>query len=62
VPETTVGEPLLRERHPAEFRRVFELDPALDTSKISAKIEQGLLTLVRPKADRVQPRRIAVTD
>lgn len=60
--ETTAGEPLLRERHPAEFRRVFELDPALDTKKISAKIEQGLLTLVLPKSNRVQPRRIAVAD
>ena len=62
VPETTTGEPLLRERPLAEFRRVFELDPALDTSKISAKIEQGLLTLVLPKSDCVQPRRIAVAD
>lgn len=62
VPETTAGEPLLHERHLAEFRRVFELDPALDTKKISAKIEQGLLTIVLPKSDRVQPRRIAVAD
>lgn len=62
VPETVVGEPLLRERYPAEFRRVFEIDPALDTTKISAKVEQGLLTLVLPKSSRQQPRRIAVGD
>jgi len=62
APETTVGEPLLRERYPAEFRRVFEIDPALDTGKISAKVEQGLLTLVLPKTSRPQPRRIAVGD
>jgi len=62
APETTAGEPLLRERYPAEFRRVFEIDPALDTGKISAKVEQGLLTLVLPKSSRQQPRRIAVAD
>lgn len=58
--ETAVGEPLLRERYLAEYRRVFEIDPALDTGKISAKVEQGVLTLVLPKSSRQQPRRIAV--
>jgi len=62
MPETVVGDPLLRERYPAEFRRVFEIDPALDTTKISAKVEQGLLTLVLPKSSRQQPRRITVGD
>ena len=62
APETTAGEPLLCERYPAEFRRVFEIDPMLDTAKISAKVEQGLLTLVLPKSSRQQPRRIAVGD
>lgn len=62
TPEQTSGESLLRERSPADYRRVFELDPTLDTSKISAKIEQGLLTLVLPKAAQLQPRRIAVSD
>jgi hypothetical protein len=28
-----------------ENRRTFELDPSIDTSKISAKIEQGVVTL-----------------
>jgi HSP20 family protein len=62
-PETSAGEPLLRERYTtAEFRRVFEIDPSLDTGKISAKVEQGLLTLVVPKSSRQQPRRIVVGD
>ena len=54
------GEPLFRERALADYRRVFELDPAIDTAKIAAKIEQGLLTLTLPKSERVKPRRIAV--
>ena len=54
------GEPLFRERALADYRRGFELDPAIDTAKIAAKIDQGLLTLTLPKSERVKPRRIAV--
>jgi HSP20 family protein len=56
------GEPLFRERRPADYRRVFELDPAIDSSKIEARIEQGMLTLILPKSERVKPRKIAVND
>jgi|SRR5208337_541209 len=62
APQATGGEVLFRERSSADFRRVFELDPAIDTSKISAKMEQGVLTLVLPKSERVKPRKIAVTE
>jgi len=44
-----------------DFRRVFELDPALDTARIKARMDQGVLTLDLPKAERVKPRRIEVT-
>jgi len=54
------GEPLFRERQLADFRRVFELDPAIDTAKVSARIEQGVLTLTLPKSERVKPRKITV--
>lgn len=54
------GEPLFRERHTADYRRVFELDPAIDVAKISAKIEQGVLTVTLPKSERVKPRKISV--
>ena len=56
------GESLLRERQFADFRRVFELDPAIDTSKISAKMDQGVLTLTLPKSERVKPRKIAISE
>ena len=42
------------------FRRAFELDPSIDTSKIGAKIEQGILRLTLPKAEQVKPRKITV--
>jgi HSP20 family protein len=59
-PETVVGDTLFRERNTANYRRVFELDPAIDTAKVSAKIEQGVLTVTLPKSERVKPRKIAV--
>ncbi|MGV3530770.1 MAG: Hsp20 family protein [Chthoniobacteraceae bacterium] len=34
----------------------------MDTSKITAKMEQGILRLHLPKAESVKPRRIEVTD
>src|ERR1043165_4433132 len=34
-----------RESRRDNFRRAFELDPSIDSGKISAKIEQGVLTL-----------------
>src|SRR5262245_36130718 len=43
--EQTAGAVLFRERSLADYRRVFELDPAIDTSNISAKVDQGVLTL-----------------
>ncbi len=54
------GEPVYREIRNNDFRRVYELDPAIDTAKISARIEQGILTLTLPKADSVKPRKITV--
>ena len=54
------GEPLFRESREADYRRVFELDPAIDTSKISARMDQGVLTLTLPKSERVKPRKIQV--
>src|SRR6266699_7345499 len=56
------GEPLFRERHGADYRRVFDLDPAIDTSRISARMNQGILFLTLPKSEEVKPRRITVSD
>jgi len=41
---------------------LFELDPAIDANRISAKMERGVLTLALPKSGRVQPRKIAVSE
>ena|SRR5438067_8584024 len=49
-----------RESRSENFRRAFELDPSVNTAKIGAKIEQGVLTLTLPKAEQVKPRKITV--
>jgi HSP20 family protein len=56
----STGEPVHLEIRRNDFRRVYELDPAIDTTKITARMDQGLLTLTLPKAERVKPRKISV--
>jgi Hsp20/alpha crystallin family len=45
---------------PHDFRRVYELDPSIDLTKIGAKIDDGILTVMLPKAETVKPRKISV--
>lgn len=59
-PAPVAGDLLFRESRAADFRRVFELDPAIDTGKVAARMDQGVLTLTLPKSERVKPRRIKV--
>jgi HSP20 family protein len=51
-----------RESAKRDFRRVFVLDPTIDSAKIEAKMENGVLRLHLPKAEQVKPRRITVTE
>src|SRR3954463_11017811 len=37
------GQQVWRETRPADYRRVFELDPSIDAAKITAHLESGLL-------------------
>jgi HSP20 family protein len=58
--EQVNGQTLFCERRFADYRRSFELDPAIDTSKVAAKIDQGIVTVTLPKSEKVKPRKIAV--
>ena len=49
------------ESRPENYRRTFELDPSIDADRISAKVEQGLVTLTLPTAEHVKPRKITVS-
>ena len=55
------GKLIHRESRSENYRRAFELDPSIDADKITAKIDQGVVTLTLPKAEHVKPRKIAVS-
>jgi HSP20 family protein len=55
------GTPIHCESRPENYRRTFELDPSIDANKISAKIDQGVVSLTLPKAEHVRPRKITVS-
>jgi HSP20 family protein len=59
-PIEVIGELIYREIRPHDFRRVYELAPSIDSTKITANIDQGILTVTLPKAETVKPRKIAV--
>ncbi|MBX3393899.1 MAG: Hsp20/alpha crystallin family protein [Phycisphaerae bacterium] len=51
---------LLREYGVGNYRRTFEVNEQVDVSKITAKLENGVLTITMPKAEAVRPKKIAV--
>ena len=59
-PTEFTAELIYREIRPHDFRCVYELDPSIDTTKVSAKIDDGILTVRLPKAETVKPRKISV--
>jgi len=62
APVEVKAQVLYRESANADYRRAFELDPAIDGSKIEAKLTQGVLTVNLPKSEKVKPRKVAVSD
>ena len=55
------GTLLHRESRSNNYRRTFEIDPSIDREKISARMNQGVVTLTLPKAEEVKPRKIKVS-
>ncbi len=51
----------LNERAHGKFSRRFTLQNVIDTEKIEAKIENGVLTVSLPKLEAVLPRKIEVS-
>lgn len=54
------GEACYCESPQADYRRVFELGPDVDTTRISAEMNQGVLKLHLPKSEKAKPKRIDV--
>ncbi len=53
-------EPVYAEYNVGHYARSFALGGAVDREKISASLEDGVLTLTLPKAKHAQPRKIAI--
>jgi HSP20 family molecular chaperone IbpA len=45
---------------PADFRRVFAVDPDVDVERISAEIDRGVLRVHLPKKELAKPRQIPI--
>jgi HSP20 family protein len=54
-------DPLYSEYNVGHFARSFSLSSQIDAKRISAALEDGVLTLTLPKAEDARPRRIAIT-
>ncbi|HOE65575.1 MAG TPA: Hsp20/alpha crystallin family protein [Candidatus Hydrogenedentes bacterium] len=54
------GRVLVRERRLQQYRRVFALSRAVDSSKIKAEMRDGVLTLTIPKAEHMKPKQIPI--
>lgn len=49
-----------REREAGKFSRILSLPAQIDTEKVEARCDDGVLTVVLPKAEAAKPRQIAV--
>ncbi|BDZ53707.1 hypothetical protein GCM10025870_07800 [Agromyces marinus] len=52
---------LVRERPAGSFLRQITLGDGLDTQKISAHYENGVLSVIIPVSEQAKPRKIAIT-
>jgi len=53
--------PLYTEYNVGHFMRRFQLSNKIDQDKISAAMDDGVLTLILPKADEAKPRQIKIS-
>lgn len=61
-PEAEVsGQRVYTESRRSNYRRVFELDASIDSTKITAALDRGVLKLTLPKSESLKPRKIQVS-
>jgi HSP20 family molecular chaperone IbpA len=58
--DETASEYIGNEIVAADYRRLFRIPETVDSEKIDAKLSNGVLHLVLPKASKARPRQISV--
>jgi HSP20 family molecular chaperone IbpA len=53
-------QPVYTEYNIGHYRRSFSLSSKIEQDRISAQMQDGVLTLLLPKAEEAKPRRISV--
>jgi len=53
-------EPVYSEFGPASYYRAFNLSDEIDSDRIDASLQDGVLTVTLPKSPKAKPRQIAV--
>ncbi|MFL5330528.1 MAG: Hsp20/alpha crystallin family protein [Gemmataceae bacterium] len=54
------GDYFLRESLPRDYFRTFRISEEVDSAKIWAEMQNGVLTLHLPKAEKAKPRKISI--
>ena len=54
-------QPVYTEYNVGHYSRKFGLSSKIDRNKISAEMNDGVLTLILPKAEEAKPRRVTIT-
>jgi HSP20 family protein len=60
--DVTEGRLLFREYHSHDYFRAFVMKEMVDTSDVSAALEDGVLTITLPKVKKAASRRIPISD
>ena len=50
-----------REREAGKFRRQFNLPTDVDSERVQAKYQHGILMVVLPKSEKAKPKKIAIS-